>query len=142
MGRSDAEEIFCDTFANALLIPPGFVAQHKPTPKAIFELSRRFDVSIEAAGRALARSNPGISVIGLRPTPYEDQCISTIEVLWSAGTTIKAAEMKLGSRWTDFAKIDNNTEQLLDLGEPHHAIRAIIAKWSQSYCVAVFSNNA
>lgn len=53
--NSAAQERWCDRFASALLLPPSVVGRVSPTCEALLDLHRRFDVSLQAAARALAR---------------------------------------------------------------------------------------
>ncbi len=59
---TEAEEQFCDEFARALLVPPAAARVLPTTAESVFTLEARFDVSLELAARALARSQPGILV--------------------------------------------------------------------------------
>jgi hypothetical protein len=49
------EELFCDRFASALLLPDAVVGQYTATPEAIIECQQRYDVSVELAARAFAQ---------------------------------------------------------------------------------------
>ncbi len=136
LGHSDAEEAFCDAFANALLVPPSVVARCSPTPKAILDLANKLDVSVEAAGRAFAKSIPRLSVLGLRPVPRGNRVVGAIVVLWSAGSTRFSANAELRNPWIEFAERERDTEQVLDLGTKRGVFRARIAKLGRSYYVA------
>jgi hypothetical protein len=51
---SDAEERWCDAFGRALLVPSEAVPSCWPSPRAIVELQRVYDVSLQLAVRAVA----------------------------------------------------------------------------------------
>jgi IrrE N-terminal-like domain len=53
--NSAAQERWCDRFASALLLPPLVVSRASPTCETLLDLHRKFDVSLQAAARALAR---------------------------------------------------------------------------------------
>lgn len=82
---TDAEEVFCDLFASALLLPQGAVEGAPLTPDAVIKLADKFDVSVEATGRAFARCREGTSVWGLRLSQRGQSSVKTFEVLWSSG---------------------------------------------------------
>jgi hypothetical protein len=54
--NSEEQELFCDEFARALLIPPAVIPPRLTDPRAVVELSRQYDVSLEVAARAAAAS--------------------------------------------------------------------------------------
>lgn len=56
---SAAQEVFCDEFARALLVPLGYASALPATADSVVDLHRRFDVSVELACRALARAHRG-----------------------------------------------------------------------------------
>jgi len=70
------EEVFCDRFAAALLVPPKVVTSVPFAAENVRALSDALDVSAEVAGRALARANPVGAVVGLylqaKPGTEED----------------------------------------------------------------------
>jgi hypothetical protein len=53
--RSRNEEAFCDRFASSLLLPDAVVERYPPSPEAIIECQRRYDVSLHLAARAFAQ---------------------------------------------------------------------------------------
>jgi len=53
-----SEEVWCDEFARAFLVPPTAVKELAPEAGTVFELQRRFDVSLEVATRALVTGHP------------------------------------------------------------------------------------
>lgn len=111
--HSDAEEVFCDQFASALLVAQNVAERSQPTPAAIIDLADRFDVSVEAAGRAVARFNLSTSVLGLRPAREPNGDINGFEVLWSAGLPVGQNH---GNRRARFLFDAHREVQLLDLG--------------------------
>jgi len=54
---SEEQELFCDEFARALLIPPAAIPPWLANPRVVVELSRQYDVSLEVAARATAASS-------------------------------------------------------------------------------------
>lgn len=59
LAHSREEEDFCDEFARWLLIPRE-VAQRQPLEaEAVFQLHRRYDVSVQLAARAMAEASDG-----------------------------------------------------------------------------------
>jgi hypothetical protein len=53
------EELWCDEFARALLVPPDAAGELSPTAASAFDLQKQFDVSLELALRALVAAHPG-----------------------------------------------------------------------------------
>ena len=61
MPDSPRQEAFCDTFSRALLVSPRAAVAAQPTADAVVRLSKRFDVSLQVAGRALSAALYGVS---------------------------------------------------------------------------------
>jgi hypothetical protein len=82
---SPEEELFCDHFASALLVPPCAARAAAMEPETMFDLHQRFQVSVEAAARAFARAHPEACVIGLMwaPSPAGRPAH---RIVWKAGT--------------------------------------------------------
>lgn len=59
---SRREEVFCDRFAQALLLPDCVVASDVATPARLLELQERYDVSLEMCARAFAELHGGLLV--------------------------------------------------------------------------------
>lgn len=133
--HSDAEEVFCDAFANALLVPPHAVRRRAPTGEAVFDLAHKFDVSVETAGRAVAKAHPGVLVLGVRPTLTPRGTVSALFVLWSAGRPLFPTGAELTGAWVDLTQRDGDDEGELDLGGAHGKVRMKVARPSESYWV-------
>ncbi|MBQ0798517.1 MAG: ImmA/IrrE family metallo-endopeptidase [Porticoccaceae bacterium] len=82
---SKAEEDFCDLFASYLLMPFDVVSKLPRRPESVDRIGADYDVSLEAAGRSLAKANKDILVLGLswKENP-RDKNIG-LRVQWSAG---------------------------------------------------------
>ena len=89
----DAEEDYCNRFAEALLLPPRAVAKKPLHAKAVFELAREFDVSAETAARALLNNHPRCVGMALGWTTGRD-----FAVQWVGGREGVAAQRALLSR--------------------------------------------
>jgi uncharacterized protein DUF955 len=59
---SSREEEWCDEFARSLLVPATVARALPATAESVFRLQRRFDVSLEVAGRALANAHENAAV--------------------------------------------------------------------------------
>jgi IrrE N-terminal-like domain len=59
---SPEEELFCDEFARALLVPPDAVCRRPVTAASVFSLHRDYAVSVEVAARAIASGHRGTRV--------------------------------------------------------------------------------
>jgi hypothetical protein len=59
---SQDEELFCDEFARALLLPARAAQRRRPNPSSILSLHRDYDVSVEVAARAVAGSRGDLEV--------------------------------------------------------------------------------
>lgn len=104
LSHSSEEEAFCDAFAGALLVHPQISAKERPTPEAVFRLSKTFDVSLQVAGRALAKSHKSIIVlaVGWRPPgPHGKE--PAWRILWGVGPTFIPSNMRLRSEVVDLA---------------------------------------
>jgi hypothetical protein len=55
---SPQQEVFADTFARSLLLPPPALTAAAPVPESAIRLQREYDVSLEVAVRALACAYP------------------------------------------------------------------------------------
>jgi hypothetical protein len=78
--RSDAEELFCDTFARHLLVAP---PRRAATAKGIVALHRRFDVSVELAARAATEVH-GSSIAVWRWDSPDEGRRAALHVQWSS----------------------------------------------------------
>jgi len=101
---SQKEEIFCDEFASALLVPRPAVKVLPLIPSCVFKLRTTFDVSAQVAGRALARTYPDASVIGMlhgvNPSTGRDP---EWRVKWSAGPRFIPENARLHSETVTLA---------------------------------------
>lgn len=66
---SRAEELFCDCFACALLVPLSVLPRIKVTPRAVFALAKRYKVSVEVVARVVAAYHPDLPRISLYYLP-------------------------------------------------------------------------
>lgn len=57
---SEEQEVFCDEFARAFLIPSAAIPPRLANPRVVAELSRSYDVSLEVAARATAAHSPDL----------------------------------------------------------------------------------
>jgi hypothetical protein len=73
---TDAEERFCDHFAGCLLIPTEAVRMRAPSARTVVELHHDFDVSLQAAARALLVNDPQAAIVVL----YCDD--TSLQVQW------------------------------------------------------------
>ena len=96
------EEIFCDEFASALLIPRSIVAEKAVDPASIFELHKQYDVSVEVAARSLSRVSPNTTIIGLlwKSHPKSGE---GMRIVWSAGPRYLPSNARLRSAVVDQA---------------------------------------
>lgn len=140
LNHSDAEERFCDAFASALLVPPTTVTRRAATPKTVSYLSSKLDVSVELAGRAVAKSNPGIAVLGLRPV--SDATGTAFGVLWSTTTPGFPPDAELTGHWVDVATREGGADRILDLGRKRGVFRLKIERVSRTYWVASIVRHA
>jgi hypothetical protein len=138
LANSEAEETFCDAFANALLVPPTVVARLPATPKSIVDLADNFDVSVEAAGRAFVKSKPGMSVLGLRPV-LKGNAIEGFVVLWSAGPSSFFVGAPLGSRWARLANDRGAEDESMDR-HAEETTNVRLSKLGHNYFLALFSD--
>lgn len=65
VGVTEAEEVFCDRLAAALLLPPAVVRETSAVAEAAYQLSERFDVSIQLVARSFASYHPRVSSVSL-----------------------------------------------------------------------------
>jgi hypothetical protein len=56
-GDSEEQELFCDSLASALLVPPRAAANRPLRPESVIALHKDFDVSVEVAARALMQAH-------------------------------------------------------------------------------------
>lgn len=86
---SNAEEIWCDEFARALLVPPCSAKELLPTAASAFDLQARFDVSLELAVRALVAAHPSCAAaLWFWPADEPGRAGSLIRQWCSAGEGI------------------------------------------------------
>jgi hypothetical protein len=78
---SPAQEAFCDEFARALLVPPWVAAALPLTVRAIFDVQRRFDVSLEVAARSMAAAHGRGAAIALW---YRPSGADYLRLQWSS----------------------------------------------------------
>lgn len=100
------EETFCDRFASALLIPPEAAAREQCTQDGIFRLRREFDVSIEAAARAVANVRTDTAIAGMLWLPHPKTGVRAMRIVWSAGPWFLPKGARLGSSLVDLALAD------------------------------------
>ncbi len=95
------QEHFCDTFAEALLVPSSVVERTPVNAAAIVHLQERFDVSLEVAARSLAAGHPEAHIsLWFALTSGRDQ----LKLQWSNNSTdsttlYDAATATITSEW-------------------------------------------
>lgn len=105
-GGSPAEERFCDLFASGLLVPPEAARATAPTAPSVLTLHQHFDVSVEAAARALAEAHSDLDVVLGYWNEHEPQPAPNLHLQWasegmaeSAETALRAAGDAKRQRW-------------------------------------------
>jgi hypothetical protein len=83
------EELFCDEFARALLLPLGAVCSRPPTPASVFSLHRDYAVSVEVAARAMAAAHRGTRAALWYEHPSDGWVMQ-----WSNTTPAQASRMR------------------------------------------------
>lgn len=68
---TEAEELFCDRLAAALLLPPSIVRASPARAAAAYDLSQRFDVSTHLVARSFADYHPGVCSVSLLLTSQD-----------------------------------------------------------------------
>jgi hypothetical protein len=79
---SREEELFCNEFACALLLPPEVVRATQPSPEAALRMSAEWDVSLEVAVRALAEWHPAKPFVALG---YSRPPSLSVRLQWAGG---------------------------------------------------------
>jgi hypothetical protein len=80
-----SEEGFCHRFAGALLVPPSAAREIPLDPPGLYALSDRYDVSVPVVARAVARVNPGLTILRLTRAPHPTRGGEvTMRVQWGA----------------------------------------------------------
>ena len=85
-GGSAAEEVFCDEFARALLIPPGCEGH---TAAEVFDASDRFEVSLEVSARAAGAAGQDVAL--WRWDGRSDMRRAAIHLQWTNAAGLGAA---------------------------------------------------
>lgn len=98
------EERFCDEFASALLVPPPDVASYTADTSSVFDIHKKYEVSVQAAAHSLARVHPGVSILGLLRYRHLRTGRVGDRVLWSHGPAFIPTEARLDSIAVDKAK--------------------------------------
>jgi hypothetical protein len=105
-GASPAEERFCDLFASALLLPPEAVRAAAPAAASVLALHRHFDVSVEAAARALADTYPNLDIVLGYWCEHEPRLAHHLRVQWAsqgladkADAALRAAADATSEEW-------------------------------------------
>ncbi len=124
---SKREEEFCDEFASALLVPPADVAGYAADPSNIFDIHHKYQVSVQAAAHALARSHPCVAILGM--LCYEHPRTHRIgdRVLWSHGPEFVPREARFNSTTVAEARRNGKASgiEVLKLGTlrgRHHVV--------------------
>lgn len=112
---SEEEERFCDEFAAELLIPLTAVRRRGVTPHDIFSIHSEYEVSVEAAARAVSRAHSGLSVTGIMWGPARRAKESALRVVWCAGPRFVPLGARLNSDAVNRANLTGNSCQVEDL---------------------------
>lgn len=86
---SSEEELFCDEFARALLLPVAAVRSRPPAPASVFPLHRDYVVSVEVAARAMAAAYRGTRAALWYQHPRDGWVLQ-----WSNTTPAQASRMR------------------------------------------------
>ena len=115
---SRAEEAFCDAFASALLVPPTDADKYSADTVSVFDIHRKYEVSVEAAAHALAHAHPDVSIVGLLRYRHARTDREGDRVVWSHGPAYIPREARLRSRAVDEARVGSRAEviEVLRLG--------------------------
>ena len=124
---SKEEERFCDEFASALLIPPPDVASYPADTSSVFEIQKRYQVSVQAAAHSLARAHPTVFILGLLRYRHPRTGRIGDRVLWSHGPGFVPNEARLESIAVDKATAGCKASivERLNLGAlrgPYHVV--------------------
>jgi len=107
---SAEEELFCDEFASALLVPRARLNGIAPTPENAFQLAQTHDVSVEVAARAIGKAYPDLSVVGLLWRNHPNKAgRPSLRVTWSAGPRFIPRDASLHSDVANRAAIDGDS---------------------------------
>ena len=112
---SQEEEAFCDNFASALLVPKTALDRYRCEPRSVFDIHETFELSVEAAARALTRSCIGTTIVGTiwKANPRNGRLAN--RVIWFTGPRFVPIGADLGSFTVDEScagKSCSGTEQL------------------------------
>ena len=124
---SEAEEVFCDAFANALLVPPKDADEYVADTASVFDIHRKYEVSVEVAARALAHAHPDLSIFGLLRYRHARTKREGDRVVWSHGPVYIPREARLRSRAVDEARVGARAEavEFLRLGALRGTYRVV-----------------
>lgn len=130
---SKDEEMFCDRFASALLIPRQTTAAVPAKPHSVFKLRSVFDVSAQVAARALAISHPDVSVVGMI---FSANARSGRDpdwrVTWTAGTRFIPGNARLRSdvvhKAARFGAAESVEELKVGEAKGHFQVSAYLSK--------------
>jgi len=118
---SKEEELFCDHFASALLVPHSAIVKMPTRASTILKIRKLYSVSAEVAGRSLARINQEITVIGLLWRSNPRTGVEGMRVVWSEGPKYVPVGARLNSSIVNSAMLDTKASGIerLNIGGLH-----------------------